>query len=461
MRGLLAAALLLWSGSGFAGSPPSAFQSVVVKRGDTLWGIANLYLKDPAKWDEILKYNRLPSSDPTVALPGMTLRVPVALIKEDMRAAKLVYLINKVNFRRKETADWKAAAQDMELFRGDGLRTYDDSRAKVQFLNKEFLSLEPNSMAIIKPVNVETDVVLKSGGIFVGHSRVATVSATIVPKTRDTQFSARVRQDLSTLVEVYTGKAAVQAQGQSVDVTAGQQSEVKMGLAPAAPRPIADLPDFEARAAEFTGSEIQGEARVRVAKGAQLAFGSDADSINKARDAGNLSGEVDSLRVGLPISGYRVQASRSREFDKVVFDKNYDPEDKIDLKSQNLPPGVYWWRVALIDLLGVEGKFSAPRLYSVGLNGAAQDNNQIDLKDAVVLIKPADDEEVSANVYQVQGLVKFDSVSVTVNGKPVRRDDGGNFTLDVKLKSGPNDLVIEATDPAGNSMTITRRLTAE
>ena len=457
---ILAGLLVFACSAAWAGE--AAFQNVVVKRGDTLWSIANLYLKDPTKWDQILKYNRLPSSDPTAALPGMTLRVPVALIKENMRAAELIYLINKVNFRRRETADWKPAAQDMQLFRGDGLRTYDDSRAKVKFLNKELLSLEPNSMAIIKPVDAPTDVVLKSGGIFVGHSRVATVSATIIPKTRDTQFSARVRQDLSTLVEVYTGKAAVQAQGQSVDVSAGQQSEVKMGLAPAAPTRIADLPDFEARAAEFTGSDIQGESRVRIAKGAQLASGADADSINKARDAGNLTGEVESLRIGMPISGYRVQASRSREFEKLAFDKTYDPEDKVDPSSQSLPPGVYWWRVALIDLLGVEGKFSSPRLYSVGLGQSAGAGEQgVDLKDAVVLIKPAADEDVSGNSYVVQGLVKFDNVSVTVNGKPVRRDDGGNFTFPLKLKSGANDIVVQASDDAGNSMTITRRVTSE
>ncbi|MEQ1920413.1 MAG: LysM peptidoglycan-binding domain-containing protein, partial [Elusimicrobiota bacterium] len=57
------------------------FQLVVVKPGDTMWAIANKYLKDPARWDEILKHNQLPTKDPTVALPGMTLRVPVRLIK--------------------------------------------------------------------------------------------------------------------------------------------------------------------------------------------------------------------------------------------------------------------------------------------------------------------------------------------------------------------------------------------
>ncbi|MFH1620448.1 MAG: LysM peptidoglycan-binding domain-containing protein, partial [bacterium] len=66
-----------------SGAPVRAqeFQKVTVRPGDTLWSIANTYLKDPTNWNEILKYNRLPSSDPSVALPGLVLKVPVYMIK--------------------------------------------------------------------------------------------------------------------------------------------------------------------------------------------------------------------------------------------------------------------------------------------------------------------------------------------------------------------------------------------
>nr|MDA8130892.1 hypothetical protein [Elusimicrobiota bacterium] len=39
--------------------------------------------------------------------------------------------------------------------------------------------------------------------------------------------------------------------------------------------------------------------------------------------------------------------------------------DKIDLNGL-LPPGNYFMRVALVDLLGFEGKFSAPRPLKIG-----------------------------------------------------------------------------------------------
>ena len=89
MRLLLTALLLAAVSSGRAAMDDQDFQLVVVKPGDTMWAIANKYLKDPSRWDEILKHNTLPTKDPTVALPGLTLRVPVRLIKAQLRAAQI------------------------------------------------------------------------------------------------------------------------------------------------------------------------------------------------------------------------------------------------------------------------------------------------------------------------------------------------------------------------------------
>lgn len=437
-----------------------AFQNVVVRPGDTLWSISNRFLKDPAKWDEILKYNRLPSSDPTLALPGMNLRVPIALIKEELRAAHLIYKVNRVDFRRKETADWKDAAEKMELFRGDSIRTMEASKAKVKFLNADLLSLDANSMAVLKPMNKDYDVELKKGGLFVGRSVVKTASARITPRTKDTEYSAKVRQDLSTLIEVSKGQAGVEGQGQTVEVKAGMGTEVKLGLAPSIPVKIVDLPEFEARAADYSGvGSIPGQARIKIAAGAQLPLSVTADDVNAAKDVGDLGGEVQSLSIGMPVSGYHVQASRSREFTSILFDKSYEGEEKFRPKDV-LPAGVYWWRIALVDLLGTEGAFSSPRLYSIG--GAIPGRKASpELKSSFVLSRPAVDETVYKDAYLVSGLVKRDNLSVSVNGKQMRIDDSGNFQLTIKLSRGTNDIVVLVQDDAGSSMTVTRRVTYE
>jgi hypothetical protein len=220
---------------------------------------------------------------------------------------------------------------------------------------------------------------------------------------------------------------------------------------------ITDLPEFETRAADFNGELIHGQARIKIAAGAQLAIGADADAINNAVDAGELKGDVASLSVGLPISGYRVQASRTRDFEKMLMNKVFEAEERVTLNDQKLPAGVYWFRIALIDLLGTEDAFSAPRLYSVGLG--AKVNESVDLKNSIVLVKPAADEDVWGDSYKVVGLIKHDNLTVSVNGKQVRQDENGNFSLEVKMRSGVNEINVTVTDPSGNSTSIVRRLT--
>ena len=430
------------------------FQSVLVKPGDTLWSIAHRYLKDPAKWDEVLKYNRLPSSDPTVALPGMTLRVPVRLIKEDLRAAKLVYRVNKVLFRRKETADWKPTSDRMELFRNDSLRTLEDSKARVKFLSSDLLQLEPNSMAIIKPANKDYEVDLKRGGVYLGRAKIVTASAKITPKTHDTKYAATVRNDLSTLVEVYNGLAAVEAEGQTVDVPAGMATDVKMGLAPAVPIKIADLPDIDGRMAEFDGDFRAMRAKVAVSPEMRLSFSRGGTA--KAADVGTLQGVIDLLKIGEPVSGYRVQFADSPNFAGILFDKSFDSDQQLKPSEVRLAPGRYWVRVIMVDLLGTEGKPSQPKLYNLtpsSLRPVAQD-----LKSKVTLVRPADGEVSLEPTLRVMGKVR-DNVSVLVNGRSVRLDEDSNFSIVLPLTRGDNEIRVSIVDQDGNTDSIIRRAT--
>ena len=258
----------------------------------------------------------------------------------------------------------------------------EDSKAKVKFLNSDLLSLDANSMAVLKPVNKDYDVELKKGGLFVGHSRVVTASARIIPRTKDTEYSAKVRQDLSTLVEVSRGRPASRPRarrgGQGRHGHGGQA-----GAGAVDPRQDRRPAGFEARAADYAGA---GSIRVFADEDRPGRPGAAVGHRRRRqRRQGNRRpgrrGPV--LSVGMPVSGYHVQASKSREFSSILFDKTLDGDEKFRPKDI-LPAGVYWWRIALIDLLGTEGSFSSPRLYSVG--GAVPGRKAApELKSSIVL----------------------------------------------------------------------------
>lgn len=372
--------LLALLGPSWAGAAEE-LQTIIVKPGDTLWSISNTYLKDPKRWNELLKHNRLPSSDPSIALPGMALKVPVSLLKEQYRAAKLVYFLNEVLLRPSGGADWKNVSASMDLFKADTLRTRAGARADVKFYTGEILNLYPNSIAVLRPPgDKDTDVRLMAGEMRGLRSRVVTASARITPKTKDTEFGAKIKDDLTTLVQVYKGKADVEAGGKTVEVLEGFASEVRMDMPPSNPVKLPKLPDFDASRTQLAsgGKTPQlttsgGVVSLNMGKPVKQPAGADLpkadpggakvpDLNDKALDAAEI---VKLISVGNPVQSYHLQVSREQTFATTVLDKNFDSFEDINLNNL-LPPGNYYMRVALIDLLGFEGKFSAPRPVKVG-----------------------------------------------------------------------------------------------
>ncbi|HOW89243.1 MAG TPA: LysM peptidoglycan-binding domain-containing protein [Elusimicrobiales bacterium] len=356
-------------------------QSVIVKPGDTLWSIANKYLKDPRKWNELLRYNRLPSSDPSIALPGSALKVPVDLVKEQYRAARLVQYVNDVRFRKSGGADWNQVRKDLDLYRNDTLRTMMDSRADVRFYTGEILNLYPNSIAVLRPPDKKADVELKAGEMRGIRSRVVTASARIMPRGRDTEFGARIKEDLTTLVQVYKGRVDVEAQGKTVEVAEGFAAEVKLDMPPSQPVQLPPLPEFEGgervRLSKGSAPQIKLDGgrfslNMKASSKAQTGRFSSATDLGEApaTDMGDAkridSGDVARLiSVANPVQAYHLQVARDVGFTSLLLNRNYDAFDEVDL-AEVLPPGNYWMRVSYVDLLGFEGKFNAPRAITVG-----------------------------------------------------------------------------------------------
>jgi hypothetical protein len=295
------------------------------------------------------------------------------------------------------------------------------------------------------------DVVLRAGSVFAGHARVITAGARITPRTSDTRYSASVEADLTTKVEVYTGRAAVDAQGSQVEVPAGMETRVVPGLAPEVPRLLQNPAELEARGIEFVSAQSVGGGAAPSPRAAPEAPEPEAD-------ASVLRGDIESQRVGAPILGFHVQAANDRDFQKIVFDRKYESDQRFSPTDANLPAGAYWWKIAIIDLLGTEGRYSTPRYYSVGVQ-RKESALSGSLNRLLTITSPAEGALVGGDSVTVNGILRDDRLRVEVSGKPVRIDADGNWTTTATISEGSNEIIIVVSDGKGNQSRISRRVT--
>lgn len=81
-------------------------------------------------------------------------------------------------------------------------------------------------------------------------------------------------------------------------------------------------------------------------------------------------------------------------------------------------------------------------------------------KPKLEVTEPEDNKEVKGGDKKVRisGISDLDS-DVTINGTKVIVNSEGKFTYEASLNDGDNNFTISATDPVGNSTTVTRRVT--
>jgi hypothetical protein len=276
-----------------------------------------------------------------------------------------------------------------------------------------------------------------------------TSTARITPRTGDTRYSATVESNMTTRVEVFKGAAAVAAQGASIVVPAGMQTRVAPGLAPEMPRPLDDPSQLAERAQEFASAASVGGG---AAPDPKLA----PPQPEPEADAEELRSDIQVLKIGQPILGYHVQAAVLQDFRKIAFEKKYGTDDRFSADEAGLKPGAYWWRVAAIDLLGTEGPFHAARYYTVGIKRVDPENER--MASMLTLLSPEQNAEVGETM-RVSGILRDERLHLELNGRPVRVDDEGNFSVMLKTQVGGNSVSLTLSDGKGNETTISRHVT--
>lgn len=418
-------------------------QEITVSPGDTLWSLSNKYLKDPQKWPEIVKYNTLPTSDPTIALSGMKIKIPVLLIKEEYRNAQLVSAIPEVRYRRKGDIEWLEAKPNMTLRYEDSLRTMKGGQARVRFPSKEIVQINENSYVVLKPERILQEIQLLQGDIRASRAKVIMPGGTVVkPQNANSDYQAKVREDETEVVFVYKGKVDVTAQGKTVTVREGFGTQVPKASAPMEPMPLPNFKDFDP--AEMT-TEAPSQIKMDPKSGS-IKINPPAPSDNKPLDEKN--GKSKSLVAQDILSNYRLQLAQDEKFEKIILEKTEPTGKTFDLKKEKIPDGTYFMRVAFMDTLGVIGPYSSPTKIT---------------KDAqppgLELIAPQEGQKFFEDeaYCDVIGTVK-NAVMVAVNGDVVFTTPTGRFSQTIYLNQGANKVSVVTRDAHGNETVIERQV---
>jgi len=416
----------------YAQSEKTILQEIDVKDGDTLWSIANYYLKDPRAWPEILKYNKLPSSDPNVILPGMKLKIPVVLVKENLRPAYLIYLLNDVKYKKKKTVEWQKAYLNLELYNDDSVRTMAQSKANIKFITGEIVKLDQNTLVILRPEKPREELELFSGAVKASNAKILTEGAIIEPKLDPKlpkpDYKTKIKEDKTTLVEVYDGVVDVSAQGKTVTLTKGFGTEVKYLSPPSLPHKLPPLPEFD------LGKEPSNQLKELVTR--------DTLSLNLSQE--NYSKVISELKV----KQYHLQIASDEEFNKIVIDETKYIRDITDFELQkyNLKEGKYYYRVAYIDELGFESKFTTAQMFII-------DKTPPNL----VLTHPQENEKIIEDIILIEGQTEPDA-TLKINNNIISIDNDGKFRTSISAIPGRNKIVIISKDKAGNYTEVERNV---
>jgi hypothetical protein len=157
-----------------------------------------------------------------------------------------------IQVQTKDSLVWEKAEDGMTLEPGSRVRTATDAYAAIDFAPGTTTKLEPGTDVIIARLenngNEQLDTVKlqqQSGKTWnqvakreedAYNFQIQTPSAEVV--VHGTSFETEVDESGKTTVATTEGNVSVSAEGQKVNVPAGQQTTVTLGTPPAAPKPV-------------------------------------------------------------------------------------------------------------------------------------------------------------------------------------------------------------------------------
>lgn len=252
-RKLIIAALLL--SASFA-SMAGGDWIYTVKKGDTLWSLAEDFMVDVRHWRKLQQMNQI--SDTTLIPPGTKLHIPLKWTKINPSNAHVTNVSGKVFVTVVSTGKRKKLSSRMKLKSGDKIVTAVGGSTTLTFGDGSVLILRENSELILDTLEFygnedvfnselklhrgQTDNKVnpwkKPGSRFEIHTPSATAAV------RGTTYRVTAPNQTSTTTEVLEGKVNLANGFGQTQVPSGYGTTAKKGQAPSAPVALLPAPDL-------------------------------------------------------------------------------------------------------------------------------------------------------------------------------------------------------------------------
>ncbi|MCA1925861.1 MAG: FecR domain-containing protein [Thiobacillus sp.] len=225
-----------------------------LRPGDTLIGVSQHYLARPGDWRRVQQLNRI--ADPYRLVPGSSLRIPLAWLKQTPAPAAVAAVSGSVRVTLPGGAA-RALNPGESLYAGARLDVAANSSATLRLADGSMLRLQPGTRLTLDTVSVyagggmvDTRLRLQQGRVEVGAnprrapgSRLQVITPSAVAAVRGTQFRVAAG-DAVTQQETLAGEVTLDAAGQQVAVLAGHGSVAEAGKPPSAPVALLPAPDL-------------------------------------------------------------------------------------------------------------------------------------------------------------------------------------------------------------------------